>query len=154
MITEPRLRFSAAPAQPEQWASHDWPVDNLALDMYETGNEVVVKAALPGLSAEEVEIEERQGVLFIKAESQGESEREEGGWHIRERHAGAWQRAVRLPAAVKGAQAQAELVDGVLTVRLPKTEPANPINRIQVNLPKLSLPKLGKREKKVKVKTE
>jgi hypothetical protein len=60
---------------------------------------------------------------------------------------------VRLPAAVKGDQAEAKLHDGVLTIKLPKAEPAKLVNRIQVNLPKLALPKLGKREKKVKVST-
>ncbi|HNT25925.1 MAG TPA: Hsp20/alpha crystallin family protein [Anaerolineales bacterium] len=141
-------------AENHPWAERRWPVNNLAIDLYETGSEIVVKAAIPGLNAEEVEIEEKEGVLFIRAESQRESESQEGGWHIRERHCGAWQRAVSLPAPVKGDQAEAELKDGVLTIRLPKTDPAKPANRIQVNLPKISLPSLGKREKKVKVKTE
>ena len=144
------MQAQLSPSRAQQaWAAH-----NLALDLYETGNEIVVKAALPGLSAEEVEIEEHEGVLSISAQSQGESEHQEGGWHIRERHSGAWQRSVQLPAAVKGDQAEAELRDGVLTIKLPKAAPANPINRIQVNLPKRALPKLGKREKKLKLKTD
>ncbi len=151
-------------AENSPWAERTWPVNNLAIDLYETGSEIVVKAAIPGISAEDVEIEEKEGVLFIRAESQGESQRQEDGWHIRERHCGAWQRAVSLPAPVKSDQAAAELKDGVLTIKLPKADPVKPANRIQVNsptlgvpkigLPKMGLPKLDKREKKVKVKTD
>jgi len=137
-----------------QWP--DWAVgDNLAVDVYETDDAVIVKAALPGVPEENIEIEERDGVLMIRAQSEEESEYRDRGWIRRERRYGAWQRALRLPTSVKADKATASLKNGILTIELPKQEAGKRlVNRIKVGLPKpkLSLPKLSKKEKKVKVK--
>ena len=126
--------------------------DNLSVDMYETDKDIVVQAALPGVSEGEVGVEERQGILTIRASHKREDERQQSGWQIRERRYGAWQRTLQLPEAVKGDKARAELRDGILTVTLPKVQPARKlVNRIKVSLPKLSLPRLGKKEKTIKV---
>ena len=126
--------------------------DNLSVDMYETADEVVVKADLPDVRPEDVEVEERDGWLTIRANSQQESERNQRGWQIRERRYGAWQRTLRLPVSVHGDQADANFDGGILTVKLPKVDAGKPLfNRIPVKWPKLKLPKFGKKEKKVKV---
>jgi HSP20 family protein len=136
----------------------DWPRkggffgDNLPIDLIETDDEVLVKATLPGVKPEEIEIDENQGILTIRAAHEQEQEREEAGWHIRERQAGQWQRSVRLPVAVRGEKAHADLTDGVLTIRLPKVDAGKKlVNRIKVSLPKMQLPKLGKREQNIKI---
>lgn len=140
--------FSLFPNWDEAFAG-----DNLKLDLYEKGDSLVVTAALPGVKPEDVNVEEREGILTIQASSSREEESERYGWRIQERRYGSWQRSVRLPVEVKGDKAQAELKDGMLTITLPKVNPEkNPANRIKINLPKLSLPKVGKKERKVKVK--
>ena len=128
--------------------------DNLPVDMYETDDAVVVKAALPGVHEDDIDIEERDGVLTIKAESKAEDEHDEYGWHIRERRYGMWQRSLRLPTEVKADKAKAELSDGILTITLPKVRAGKPlVNKIKVNriLPKIRLPKIGKKEHEIPV---
>ena len=137
---------------PSLWET-PFPGDNLAIDMYETEDALHVEAAMPGVRPEDITIEEHEGLLTIRAQRAEEKAYEQGRWQIRERYAGAWQRSVRLPVEVKGKKAEAVLEDGVLHITLPKAHPEKrKVNRIQVKLPKLSLPKLGKREKKIKVK--
>ncbi len=127
--------------------------DNLAIDLYETDDALHLEAAMPGVRPEDIEIEEHDGLLTIRARREGENAYEQGQWQVRERYAGAWQRTVRLPVEVKGNKAEAVLEDGVLHVTLPKAHPEKrKVNRIQVKLPKFNLPKIGKREKKIKVK--
>jgi HSP20 family protein len=104
------------------------------------------------VSPDEVQVEERQGYLTIRLERKQEDEHEQSGWQWRQRRYGAWQRTVQLPETVKGEKARAELRDGILTVTLPKVQPTQKlVNRIKVSLPKVGLPRLGKKEKTIKV---
>jgi len=124
-----------------------WAADTLAVDMYETDDALVVKAALPGVSEDDIDVQIRGDVLTIKAEAKAEEERNEFGWYIRERRYGAWQRSLRLPFEVKGKKAKAELENGILTITIPKAESVLETIKIKVQkaLPKISLPKLGKK---------
>ena len=141
------------PASPADWLrNQEFFGDNLPVAMLETDEDILIRATLPGVKPEEVDINERQGILTIRARHEQEQEREERGWHIQERQSGEWQRSVRLPAEVKGEKAHAELKDGVLTIRLPKVDSGKKlVNRIKVNLPKLQLPKIGKHEPEIKI---
>jgi len=149
--------FSWFPSQPlTRFWSESWLMplagDNLAVDMYETDREIVVQAALPGVKPDGIEIEERQGMLTIRAKYEQEEERQGYDWRLRERRAGAWQRTVQLPEAVRGDKAEAELRDGVLTITLPKLEPGKTsVNRIKVKMPKIKLPQFGRKEKTIKI---
>ncbi len=138
------------------WQWPDWAVgDNLAVDVYETDDSLIVQATLPGVRQEDVEITEQDGWLTIRAQSQQETQYEDRGWVRRERRYGAWQRSLRLPADVKVDKAKATLENGVLSIELPKKQAGKRlVNRIKVTLPKprLKLPKVGRKEKKVKVK--
>ncbi len=141
------------PAWP--WATDFWRWgDNLPIDMYETDDAIVIKAALPGVHEDDIDIEERNGILTIRAESKAEDERHEYGWHIRERRYGMWQRSLRLPTEVKANKAKAELSDGILTITLPKAHAGKPlVNKIKVSriLPKIRLPKIGRKEHEIPV---
>ena len=121
--------------------------DGLAVDMYETEKEVVVKAALPGFAADDVDVNVTGDVLTIKAGRQEERSERRRGWHLRERRYGAYRRSLRLPVAVKSQKAEATLENGLLTIRLPKAKPG-PVHSIKVKakkaLPKIKLPKLGR----------
>lgn len=97
-----------------------------AIDMYQTDNDVVVKAALPGLNPEEVQINVTGDILMIKGEAKHEEERKDRSWHIREQRWGAFERSIRLPTGVLSNQAKADFQNGILTVTLPKSEEVKP----------------------------
>jgi len=93
-----------------------------AVDVYADDEKVVVRADLPGMKQEEVEVSFHDGILTIKGERKHEAEVKEEGYHCVERACGAFHRAVRVPAEVDGAKAKAELKDGILTITFPKAE--------------------------------
>jgi HSP20 family protein len=94
------------------------------VDLYQTENEVHVKAAVPGVKPEDVDIQVSGDMLTIKAETQQEEEKEEATYHMRERRYSSFARSILLPTAVKADKAQAEVSDGILHVTLPKAEEA------------------------------
>jgi len=97
-----------------------------AIDMYQTDNEVVVKAAVPGMKAEEVQISVTGDMLTIKGETRQKEDVEEKNYHIREQRWGAFERSVILPTTVVSDKAKAEFENGILTVTLPKAEEVKP----------------------------
>lgn len=98
----------------------DLGVASLGLDVYETGEEIVVKAAVPGVDPKDVEISVEDDVLTIKGEFQQRDEVEEDHWLRRELHYGAFQRQLRLPPTVDAEKAHAQFEHGVLRLALPK----------------------------------
>lgn len=97
-----------------------------AVDLYQTADDIHVKATMPGVKAEDVEIQINGDLLTIKAETQAEEERKDATYHVRERRAHSFVRAITLPVPVKADQAQAEVSEGILHVTLPKAEEAKP----------------------------
>ena len=98
----------------------------LAIDMFQTDNEVVVKATLPGIKADEVQINVANDILTIKGESKQMDEKKDKSWHIREQRWGAFERSIMLPTGVKSEQAKADFENGILTITLPKSEQSKP----------------------------
>ncbi len=98
----------------------------MAIDMYQTDDDVIVKAALPGIKADEVQINITGDVLTIKGETRQEEENKDKAWHIREQRWGAFERSVALPTAVTSDKAKAEFENGILTITLPKAEEVKP----------------------------
>jgi HSP20 family protein len=103
-----------------------WSMANPAIDMYQTENDVVVKASIPGMKAEDVQINITGDVLTLKGEVKQEEERNDKAWHIREQRFGSFERSVALPTAVKTDKAGAVFENGVLTVTLPKADEVKP----------------------------
>src|SRR5215217_5625842 len=97
-----------------------------AIDMYQTNNDVVVKAALPGIKAEEVQINVTGDILIIKGELKQEEEKNDKSWHIREQRWGTFERSVMLPTGVISDKAKADFDNGILTITLPKSEAVKP----------------------------
>ena len=97
-----------------------------AVDISDTPEEVIVRAELPGISKEQLEIEALPEALTLKAEANGETETTGETYHRRERSRLSYLRTVPLPAEVKTAGVKATLQDGILEVRLPKSERAKP----------------------------
>jgi HSP20 family protein len=98
----------------------------LPLDVSETEDAFVVKASLPGIKPEDVEITVQGDTLTIRGESQAEDEKKGEHWHLRERRFGSYQRSVSLATPVNSDRAQASYEHGVLTLTLPKSEAAKP----------------------------
>ncbi len=97
-----------------------------ALDVYQTPNEVVVKATLPGVKPEDVNIDITGETLTIKGESKAEKEIKEKDYLYQERRYGAFSRSVVLPGGLKTDKADAAMEDGVLTLTIPKAEEVKP----------------------------
>jgi len=97
-----------------------------AIDLYQTNDAVVVKAALPGIQADEVQINVSGDVLTIKGETKQEEEKKDKSWHIREHRWGAFERSVTLPIGVLSDRAKADFENGILTITLPKAEEVRP----------------------------
>lgn len=100
--------------------------DSPSVDLYQTENEIVVKASLPGMKAEDIQISVAGDVLTLRGETSSEEEVKEASYHIRERRSGSFARSIPLPAAVQSEKAKAEFENGVLTLTLPKAEEMRP----------------------------
>jgi HSP20 family protein len=98
----------------------------LALDVYETDDELVVSAAVPGVKPEEVEISITGDTLTIKGETKTETKVEKANYLRQERRYGAFARTVTLPTPIQADKAEAKFKDGVLTVIIPKAEDVKP----------------------------
>ena len=97
-----------------------------AFDVYEEKDNFVVKAELPGMKKEEINVSLQDGTLIISGERKGETKSEEAEVYRAERYFGKFQRTVSLPATVAVNNVKAEYKDGILTVTLPKSEEAKP----------------------------
>ena len=95
-----------------------------SLDVYEEKDAVVVKAELPGMKKEDVEVNLAGENLTIKGEKKEDKEVKEDDYYRRERSYGSFLRTVALPCEVKSDEIKASFKDGVLEVRMPKTEDA------------------------------
>jgi HSP20 family protein len=100
--------------------------EGLALvDLYETDKDVVMKAALPGVDVEDIEISITGDLLNLRAEMDEEKEEEGNGnvrYHVREQRYKRFSRSMRLPTLVDTDKAEAEFQNGVLRLTIPKAE--------------------------------
>jgi HSP20 family protein len=97
-----------------------------AVDLYQDENDVVVKATIPGLKAEDVQISVNGDLLTLKGEYKEKEESKGKTYHVREQRYGAFERTFSLPARVVADKAKAEFEDGILTVTLPKADEVKP----------------------------
>ena len=96
------------------------------VDLYETENDIVVKASLPGVKPEDIDIAVTGDHLTLKAESKQESEEKGQNWYRRERRSGSYVRQFQLPTEVQADKAAADFEHGVLKLTLPKAEAVKP----------------------------
>jgi len=112
--------------RPERW----WPAEAgmmvrmPAVDVYEEKDGVVIKAEIPGLSKEDINVQVSDSSVTIKGEKKREEEVKEEDYCCCERSYGAFARTIELPSEVKADQVKASFKNGVLEIRLPKTEEA------------------------------
>ena len=98
----------------------------LPLDMYETENDVVVKASVPGVKPEDIEVTVTGDLLTIKGEFKSEEGTEKQNFIRQERRYGSFCRQLGLPASVDSGKAEASFENGILTLTLPKVEAVKP----------------------------
>jgi HSP20 family protein len=104
-----------------------------AIDVSEDKDNLIVKADLPGLTKDDVEITLQDNVLTLRGEKKQESETKEENFYRMERVHGVFSRSFELPVTVNANKVAATFKDGVLQITLPKTEEAKP-KQIKVNV--------------------
>jgi HSP20 family protein len=104
------------------------------VDLSEAEGEFVLKAELPGVSKENLDIEVQDDRIMLKAQTSEEKETTEGSYHRRERSYRSFQRVIPLPAEVKSGEAKASFKDGLLEVHLPKATPAATNKPVKVEI--------------------
>jgi HSP20 family protein len=102
------------------------------MNVSETDKEILVTAELPGVSENDIDVSLDDDVLTIRGEKRMEKKEEKENFHFVERSFGSFQRSVRLPYATDPEKVEASFENGVLTIRLPKTEQQERSRRIQV----------------------
>ena len=99
-----------------------WP----ALDVAENDNEYTIKAEVPGCKPEDIDISVHGSTLTITGEKKQEEEKKEKGYYHIERSYGSFRRDLNLGSEVEAAKIDATCKNGILTVKLPKSERAKP----------------------------
>ena len=124
--------FFAAPAI---WKEEGDGLMNLDVDVVEQEHKFLVKASVPGIDPEDLDISMSENVLTIKGETHTETEKEEETYHLRERRSGRFMRSFTLPTPVKEEEIEATYENGVLTLEIPKAEEIKP-KKIEVAVKK------------------
>jgi HSP20 family protein len=96
------------------------------IDMYQTDDEVVIKATIPGISPEDLDIQITGDTLTLQGEIKHEEKVENAKYHIREHSYQSFSRSLTLPVQVVADKANAEINNGILTLTLPKAEEVKP----------------------------
>jgi HSP20 family protein len=106
-----------------------------AVDIFETENNIALKAELPGVEPKDVEVRVEDNTLYLKGERKFEKETKEENYHRIERSYGSFARSFALPNSIDAEKVAAEYKDGLLTLTLPKREEAKP-KTIKINVSK------------------
>lgn len=118
-----RIFDQALTSDGEQWEqSYRW---ELPVDVVEKEDEYLLKASIPGVNPDDLEITYDKGVLTIRAETRAEEEKEER-YLVRERRYGSFVRSLALPVSLNANAIEASYENGILALRLPKTEEVKP----------------------------
>jgi HSP20 family protein len=137
--TEPTARFPVS-WDMEKWfedffrrpfpsmMARPWTIEEMefspAIDIYEEENDVVVKAELPGMKKEDLDISLSEDAITIAGEKKSEHKTERKGFYRHESSYGSFCRTMALPVDVQTDKVKADFKDGILEIRLPKTEEA------------------------------
>ena len=116
----------------QQGADAEWAP---ALDALTKDSDLVIRAELPGVKPEDVDISLHDNVLTIAGERRDEQDEERGGYHIRERRYGSFRRSVALPEGIDESKISARYEDGVLEVTVQGGAAAREPKRIQIQVP-------------------
>jgi HSP20 family protein len=104
----------------------------LAVDLYETAKEIVVKAPVAGVDGDDIDITVTDEMVIIRGERKNVKEVDMGSYHSQECYWGSFSRTISLPQKGLADEAQASFAKGILTIRIPKAE-TNKLRKIKVN---------------------
>ncbi len=110
--------LDAAPEGEEDWMAEA--EGQLAVDVYQTKENVVIKAPIAGVSVDDIDIEVAEDVVTIRGERKEEAEVDREHYYVQECYWGSFSRSVILPTSTVAEKAAASLKDGVLTITIPK----------------------------------
>ena len=99
--------------------AEDW---NISLDVLKQKDDIIVKASVPGVKPEDIDVAIEDNVLTLKAERKTENEHKDADYLVRERATGSFFRALRLPDTVDTGKVTSCYENGVLTITMPKAE--------------------------------
>jgi len=117
---------------PLRWPELSWPQEMMkvpVMDIFEESDAVVVKAEVPGIAKGDIEVRIAGDMLTVSGKKEKEEKVERKDYHRFERSSGSFTRTVRLPAEVEVEKVTAELKEGLLEIRAPKTEAAKAKSR-------------------------
>lgn len=100
--------------------------DAIPLDVVDRGEFFEVRASVPGVRPEDIEVTVQGERVTLRGETKGEEERTGDNWLMREHRYGTWQRSVTLPGDVSSDSAEAQMDNGILLLKLPKAQEARP----------------------------
>ena len=98
----------------------------LALDIAENENAYIVKASVPGVSPDDIDVTLEKNVLTVSGETRADETINSEEYRLRERRYGTFSRSIRLPIEVDSEAIEADYANGVLTLHIPKTEEVKP----------------------------
>src|SRR5579863_6418938 len=127
-----RGAFGPAAVGEEEASTRTWAPP---VDIFENGDNLVLKAELPGINPDDVEIRVEDNTLYLKGERKFDNEVKEQNYHRVERTYGTFTRTFSLPNSIDSEKVAAEYKDGVLTLTMPKKEEAKP-KTIKINVSK------------------
>ena len=108
---------------------HEWAQSTmwgLAVDAVENKDDFIIKASVPGINPDDLDVSYSDATLTIKGEIKSDNEVKENRYHLRERRYGSFSRSISLPTKIKGDAIEASYQNGVLSLRLPKAEEVKP----------------------------
>jgi len=111
---------TAQPAADDSWDDIDEAPGQLAVDVYETEDKLVVKARTAGVNREDLDVSISDGILTISGTLSSGDDHDATNWHVQECYWGEFSRTLALPVSVKEDEVEAVLKDGVLTVAFAK----------------------------------
>jgi len=109
-----------SPLENKEWLAEAGDDGQLTLDVYQTDKDIIIKSTIAGVSPEDLDIAYNNGMLTIKGERKTEETIDKENYFYQELYWGSFSRSVILPADVEEDNIEAELKNGILTVRLPK----------------------------------
>ncbi len=124
---EPQEKDSA-PQPEEQWLANDYEEGQLAIDVYQTKDAIIVKSTIAGVKSEDIDISINNDMLTIRGKRELQEQVTEENYFYQECYWGSFSRSIILPVEVKADKIDATIENGVLTVTLPKAQVSKQIS--------------------------
>ena len=118
--------------QAEEWMNEEEFEGQLAVDVYQTKDKIIVKAPIAGVKPEDIDVAISEDVVTIRGDRKDEFAVEKDNYYVQECFWGSFSRSVILPTSTVAEKAEASLKDGVLTIQIPKVVQEDKIKKMKV----------------------